>query len=60
MKQLMTINPEVIKMFYETTCHEYSVGSFIDKYQNEMPQLVMVKHGYQGETGNDTLDTGQV
>ncbi|CAC5422433.1 unnamed protein product [Mytilus coruscus] len=47
-------------MFYETTCHEYSVGSFIDRYQNEMPQLVMVKHGYQGETGNDTLDTGQV
>ncbi|CAG2202857.1 unnamed protein product [Mytilus edulis] len=60
MKQLMTRNPEVIKMFYETTCHEYSVGSFIDKYQNDMPQLVMVKHGYQGETGNDTLDTGQV
>ncbi|XP_052086452.1 uncharacterized protein LOC127723742 [Mytilus californianus] len=56
----MIINPEVIKMFYETTCHEYSVGSFIDRYQNEMPQLVMVKHGYQGETGNDTLDTGQV
>ncbi|XP_063406652.1 uncharacterized protein LOC134690613 [Mytilus trossulus] len=56
----MIIYTEVIKMFYETTCHEYSVGSFIDKYQNEMPQLVMVKHGYQGETGNDTLDTGQV
>ena len=45
---------------FETLNHEYSVVTFIEQYQNAMPQLVMVRRGYCGETGSDTLCTGQV
>ena len=44
----------------ETLNHEYSVVTFIEQYQNAMPQLVMVRRGFCGETGSDTLCTGQV
>lgn len=45
---------------FETLNHEYSVVTFIEQYQNAMPQLVMVRRGYCGETGSETLCTGQV
>jgi hypothetical protein len=45
---------------FETLNHEYSVVTFIEQYQNAMPQLVMVRRGFCGETGSDTLCTGQV
>jgi hypothetical protein len=35
---------------FETLNHEYSVVTFIEQYQNAMPQLVMVRRGFCGET----------
>ena len=46
--------------FDETTQREYSISSFIETYQNELPQLVMIKKGYLGDTDSNSLDTGQV
>ena len=47
-------------MFYEASHNEYSIGKFIEHYQNAMPQLIMIRHGYMGDTGSNTLDTQQV
>ena len=33
---------------FETLNHEYSVVTFIEQYQNAMPQLVMVRRGFVG------------
>ena len=46
--------------FYEISQCEYTIESFIEAYQNELPQLVMIKKGYLGDTGSNSLDTGQV
>ena len=32
-------------MFYEASHNEYSIGKFIEHYQNAMPQLVMIRRG---------------
>ena len=47
-------------MFYEASHNEYSIGKFIEHYQNAMPQLVMIRRGYMGDTRSNTLDTQQV
>ena len=52
--------PKRPPVVFETLNHEYSIGTFIEQYQNAMPQLVMVRRGYCGETCSDTLGTGQV
>jgi hypothetical protein len=52
--------PKRPPVVFETLNHEYSIVTFIGHYQNAMPQLVMVRRGYCGETGTDTLDSGQV
>ena len=52
--------PKRPPVVFETLNHEHSIGTFIEQYQNAMPQLVMVRRGYCGETGSDTLGTGQV
>ena len=52
--------PKLPSVAFETLNHEYSVVTFIEQYQNAMPQLVMVRRGFCGETGSDTLCTGQV
>jgi len=47
-------------MFYEASHNEYSIGKFIEHYQNAMPQLVMITSGYMGDTRSNTLDTQHV
>jgi hypothetical protein len=53
-------NPAQTLTFYETTQCEYSIASFIETYQNELPRLVMIKKGYLGDTDSNSLDTDQV
>ena len=53
-------NPAQTLTFYETTQCEYSIGSFIETYQNELPRLIMIKKGYMGDTDSNSLDTDQV
>jgi len=52
--------PKRPPVVFETLNHELSIVTFIEQYQNAMPQLVMVRRGYCGEAGSDTLGTGQV
>ena len=54
------LNPAQPLSSYETTQREYSIASFIETYQNELPQLAMIKKGYLGDTDSNSLDTGKV
>jgi hypothetical protein len=42
--------PKRPPVVFETLNHEYSIGTFIEQYQHAMPQLVMVRRGFCGET----------
>jgi hypothetical protein len=42
--------PKRPPVVFETLNHEYSVVTFIEQYQNAMPQLVMVRRGFCEET----------
>jgi hypothetical protein len=42
-------------MFYEASDNEYSIGKFIEHYQNAMPQLVMIRRGYCVHKGNNKI-----
>jgi hypothetical protein len=42
MSSLSVSNPAQTLSFYETTQCEYSIASFIETYQNELPRLVIL------------------
>ena len=53
-------NPAQTLSLYDTTQCEYSIASFIETYQKELPRLVMIKKGYLRDTDGNSLDTDQV
>ena len=54
------LRPTRPPVVFETLNDELCIVKLIEQYQNAMPQLVMVKRGYCGETDSDTIGMGQV
>ena len=54
------LRPTRPPVVFETLNHELGIEKLIEQYQNSLPQLVMVKRGYCGETDSDTIGMGQV
>ena len=54
------LRPTRPPVVFETLNHELGIEKLIKQYQNVMPQLVMVRRGYCGETDSDTIGMGQV
>ena len=54
------LRPTRPPVVFETLNHELGIVNLIERYQNVMPQLVMVRRGYCGETDSDTIGMGQV